>query len=98
MTAWFACINPFLVAQHQVRRDFAKRKKADIKMIEMRKNAHIAKLMHKHKEEFNEIKNYFSDVTHSNLDLIRQLKVVGCDYSAADLGFFCRHISHVGMR
>ena len=39
------------------------------------KNAHIAKLMAVHKEEFSDIKNYFSDIIHNNIDLIRQLKV-----------------------
>lgn len=40
-----------------------------------RKNAHITKLMAVHKEEFSDIKNYFSDIIHNNIDLIRQLKV-----------------------
>lgn len=31
--------------------------------------------MSQHRDEFLEVKSYFSDVTHSNLDLIRSLKV-----------------------
>lgn len=57
-----------------LRKDFAKRRKADVKKIETRKNNHIMKLMSKHKEEFNDIKNYFTDVTFNNLDWIHQLK------------------------
>lgn len=60
--------------QKALRKDVAKRKKADLKKIEARKNAHITKLMAVHKEEFSDIKNYFSDVIHNNIDLIKQLK------------------------
>ena len=58
-----------------IRKESAKQKKTEIKVIETRKNNHISKLMVKHKNEFNDIKNYFTNVTHNNLDLIRQLKV-----------------------
>ena len=57
-----------------IRKDKAKQKKHEIRSIEARKNGHISKLMIKHKNEFNDIKNYFTNVTHNNLDLIRQLK------------------------
>ena len=63
----------------QVRKDFAKQRKVDVRKIEARKNSHISKLMVNHKEEFSDIKNYFTDVTRNNLDLIHQLKVR--DYS-----------------
>ena len=36
-----------------------------------RKNNHINELMKKHEKAFGEIKNYYNDITHNNLDLIR---------------------------
>jgi len=37
-------------------------------------NAHINELMKKHERSFAEIKNYYNDITHNNLDLIKALK------------------------
>ncbi|OQS04975.1 hypothetical protein THRCLA_20744 [Thraustotheca clavata] len=42
--------------------------------IEERKNSHIAQLMTSHEKAFGEIKNYYNDITHNNLDLIKSLK------------------------
>ena len=42
--------------------------------MEERKNFHINELMKKHEKAFGEIKNYYNDITHNNLDLIRSLK------------------------
>merc|ERR1712070_1220979 len=42
--------------------------------IEERKNNHINELMKKHEKAFGEIKNYYNDITHNNLDLIKSLK------------------------
>jgi hypothetical protein len=42
--------------------------------VEERKNLHINDLIGKHKRAFEEIKNYYNDITHNNLDLIRTLK------------------------
>ena len=39
--------------------------------VEERKNAHIADLMARHRRAFEEIKNYYNDITHNNLDLIK---------------------------
>ncbi len=39
-----------------------------------RKNTHINELMKKHERAFAEIKNYYNDITHNNLDLIKTLK------------------------
>ena len=39
-----------------------------------RKNTHINDLMKKHERAFAEIKNYYNDITHNNLDLIKTLK------------------------
>lgn len=37
-------------------------------------NGHINELMKKHERAFAEIKNYYNDITHNNLDLIKALK------------------------
>ena len=42
--------------------------------MEERKNYHINELMKKHEKAFGEIKNYYNDITHNNLDLIKSLK------------------------
>lgn len=51
----------------------AERKHETVK-IEEKKNLHIARLMKIHEKAFAEIKNYYHDITHNNLDLIRSLK------------------------
>mmetsp|Transcript_34733 Transcript_34733/g.79236 ORF Transcript_34733/g.79236 Transcript_34733/m.79236 type:complete len:481 (+) Transcript_34733:120-1562(+) len=50
------------------------RRKLEIHEIEERKNSHINELMKKHEKAFGEIKNYYNDITHNNLDLIKSLK------------------------
>lgn len=50
------------------------RRKAEIHEIEERKNCHINELMNNHERAFFEIKNYYNDITHNNLDLIKTLK------------------------
>lgn len=50
------------------------KRKDDINRIELRKNNHIAELMKSHEKAFAEIKNYYNDITHNNLDLIKSLK------------------------
>mmetsp|Transcript_21580 Transcript_21580/g.35747 ORF Transcript_21580/g.35747 Transcript_21580/m.35747 type:complete len:503 (-) Transcript_21580:103-1611(-) len=50
------------------------RRKNEIHEIEERKNTHINELMKKHEKAFAEIKNYYNDITHNNLDLIKSLK------------------------
>ena len=57
-----------------VRVRITSQRKAEIKAIEKMKDAHIHELMKQHKEAFNEIKNYYNDITHNNLDLIKSLK------------------------
>merc|ERR1712167_531550 len=39
-----------------------------------KKNVHIEQLMASHEKAFAEIKNYYNDITHNNLDLIKSLK------------------------
>merc|ERR1719486_732787 len=57
-----------------LRDDLEIRRKQEIHEIEERKNTHINELMKKHERAFAEIKNYYNDITHNNLDLIRTLK------------------------
>ncbi|CEG41913.1 component of dynein regulatory complex [Plasmopara halstedii] len=57
-----------------IRDDIEARGKQDIQKIEERKNVHIAQLITAHEKAFSEIKNYYNDITHNNLDLIKSLK------------------------
>src|SRR5947209_5070522 len=45
-----------------------------IKQIEDKKDAAIKDLTLKHQKKYAEIKSYYSDITATNLDLIKQLK------------------------
>jgi len=56
-----------------LRADLDMRRKVEIVEIEERKNKHIEELMTRHNVAFAEIRNYYTDITHSNLDLIRSL-------------------------
>merc|ERR1719464_1655903 len=58
----------------KIRKQFKAERKMKIKLIESAKNKHIFNLMKKHKQSLNDIKNYYSDIIHSNLDLIKSLK------------------------
>lgn len=49
-------------------------RKMETQVIEQKKNEHVALLMETHKRSFAEIKNYYNDITHNNLDLIKSLK------------------------
>jgi growth arrest-specific protein 8 len=49
-------------------------RKQQITSIEQQKDAHIKRLMKKHEQAFAEIKSYYTDITHNNLDLIKSLK------------------------
>ena len=51
-----------------------RRRKDEIKTIEDRKFVMIELLMSDHQKEFTDIKNYYNDITHNNLDLIKSLK------------------------
>lgn len=64
------------------------RRKSEIHEIEERKNVHVSELMKNHEKAFTEIKCYYNDITHNNLDLIRTLKV-GKLYSADLLHVTC---------
>merc|ERR1719382_502883 len=54
--------------------DLELRRKVEIHEIEERKNQHINELLFNHQEAFDEIKAYYNDITHDNLQLIKSLK------------------------
>merc|ERR1719428_2166249 len=58
----------------QLKIDLELRRKVEIHEIEERKNQHINGLLFNHQEAFDEIKAYYNDITHDNLQLIRALK------------------------
>merc|ERR1719502_1853149 len=58
----------------QLKEDLELRRKVDIHEIEERKNLHINDLMKNHEKAFGQIKNYYNDITHDNLKLIKSLK------------------------
>eukprot|EP01029_Cantina_marsupialis_P012224 TRINITY_DN2702_c0_g1_i3.p1 TRINITY_DN2702_c0_g1~~TRINITY_DN2702_c0_g1_i3.p1 ORF type:complete len:455 (-),score=166.16 TRINITY_DN2702_c0_g1_i3:292-1656(-) len=49
-------------------------RRATNQKIEETKNKTIQALMSRHETEFSDIKNYYNDITHNNLDLIKSLK------------------------
>ena len=57
-----------------LREELELRRKNEIKEIEERKNKQIHTLMKNHEKAFGDIKNYYNDITHNNLDLIKSLK------------------------
>lgn len=57
-----------------VRDEADEQRKEDVQRIEHRKGEHIYKLMMKHKTAFEEIKEYYQDITRANLELIKTLK------------------------
>ena len=50
------------------------RRKEEIKAIEEKKHTMIEQLLSEHQKAFADIKNYYNDITHNNLDLIKSLK------------------------
>lgn len=47
----------------------------EITEVEERKNTQIANLIKNHENAFNEMKNYYNDITLNNLSLIKSMKV-----------------------
>lgn len=58
----------------EVREEIEQRRKEDIKSIETMKDQHISDLLKQHEVAFQDIKLYYQDITHTNLDLIMSLK------------------------
>ena len=57
-----------------LRHDMEKKRKAEIMRIELKKNDAIKKLTTKHSGKYGAIKEYYSEITNTNLDIIKQLK------------------------
>merc|ERR1719191_2130097 len=57
-----------------IREEMERARKNQIQKIEEAKNAHIHRVMAKNQKDFLEIKVYYSEITTSNLDLIKRLK------------------------
>ncbi|CAD7952603.1 unnamed protein product [Amoebophrya sp. A120] len=58
----------------ELQRDLELKRKCEIHEIEERKNQHINDLLFNHQEAFDQIKGYYNDITHDNLQLIKSLK------------------------
>ncbi|XP_065519987.1 dynein regulatory complex subunit 4 [Lathamus discolor] len=59
---------------HVLRNELDLRRKTEIHEVEERKNSHISQLMMNHEKAFNDMKNYYNDITLKNLELISLLK------------------------
>lgn len=66
--------NTYEKKMKNLREDLELRRKQEVNELTERKNKHINELMRKHEKAFAEIKNYYNDITHNNLDLIKTLK------------------------
>lgn len=64
----------FEARMKKTRETLDRRRKDEIKGIEEAKHVMIDKLMAEHQKAFADIKNYYNDITHNNLDLIKSLK------------------------
>lgn len=58
----------------RTREELSKGREEEIRAIERRKTKHIAALVSAHEKAFADIKMYYNEITHSNLDLIKTLK------------------------
>ena len=66
----------------------------DVAVVEKRKGAHVAAMLAAHEGAFADIKSYFNEITHSNLDLIKVRDLCACcsdrgGGAAPPLIFFC---------
>merc|ERR1711920_1179724 len=57
-----------------IRDEMEKQRKSQVQKIEEAKNGKIQEVMDKNNKDFVAIKNYYQDITNSNLDLIKRLK------------------------
>ena len=68
------------------------RLKSEVSETEERKNAQIEQMKRKHEKAFNDIKNYYNDITLNNLAMIRyELKKMGLAQTLVVLLFGQRH-------
>ena len=57
-----------------LREEMERKRKGLILQIENKKNAAIKELTQKHAKKYSDIKNYYQEITNTNLDIIKQLK------------------------
>ena len=57
-----------------LRKEMEKRRDLEIQKIEAKKNARIKELTAAHDKKYKDIKNYYQEITNTNLDIIKQLK------------------------
>jgi len=57
-----------------LRQDKEKKRKLEIERIENKKNKAIRDLTNKHEKKYSDIRDYYSEITNTNMDIIRQLK------------------------
>lgn len=57
-----------------LRKEMVDKRKARIKQIQDKKDKDIEELTKKHEKKYNDIKNYYTEITNLNLDIIKQLQ------------------------
>lgn len=57
-----------------LREEMERKRKGLILQIENKKNQAIKELTAKHQKKYNDIKNYYQEITNTNMDLIKMLK------------------------
>src|SRR4051812_40708024 len=68
----------------KLRNEMEEARNHQIKQIEDKKEAAVKDLTAKHFKKYNDIKNYYQDITATNLELIRHLKVQISNLSKQD--------------
>ncbi|PFH37411.1 hypothetical protein BESB_038690 [Besnoitia besnoiti] len=58
----------------EARQTLELREKVEVHEVEERKNLHINEVMASHRSAFEQIKAYYIDITHDNLELIKELR------------------------
>ena len=58
----------------RLREDMETRRKAEILKIEAKKNRTIEELKQKHEQKYQEIRDYYNDITRLNMDMISTLR------------------------
>ena len=53
-----------------LRQNMEKKRKEEIEKIEAKKNAAIEALKQKHQKKYNDIRDYYGEITRTNLDMI----------------------------
>jgi hypothetical protein len=54
-----------------LREEMERKRKAMIQQIENKKNLAIKELTSKHAKKYSDIKNYYQEITNTNLDIIK---------------------------